>query len=191
LSLKKAERALQAAQTLPEIKQIIDLAGAAKEYARAASLGESAAIAAEKIKIQAQRKAGGLLTRCETPSPDLRLPLQPFHDSPDLFGCVPTDVEKADELLDRHPAQITQTLISCIEKGSQNYGPEPEMMSRHGRLVVEPDVHPRGPINASRTGAFAEAHFLSRQKADLICLLDSGKERLFQRPPGAEDLLTR
>jgi hypothetical protein len=61
VSLTKAERALQAAQTLPEIKRIIDLASAAKEYAKAASLGESAAISAEKIKLQAQRKAGGLL----------------------------------------------------------------------------------------------------------------------------------
>jgi hypothetical protein len=39
VSLTTAERALQAAQTPPEIRQIIDLAGAAKEYAKAASLG--------------------------------------------------------------------------------------------------------------------------------------------------------
>jgi hypothetical protein len=69
VSLTKAERALQAAQTLPEIKQIIDLAGAAKEYARAASLGESAAIYAEKIKLHAQRKAGGLLNNWRKAKP--------------------------------------------------------------------------------------------------------------------------
>ena len=39
--------------------------GAAKEYAKAASLGESAAISAENIRLQAQRKAGGLLTRVD------------------------------------------------------------------------------------------------------------------------------
>ena len=57
------------------------------------------------------------------------------------------------------------------------------MMRGQGCRVVEPDVHPRGPISASGAGAFAEAHFLPRQEADRVRLLDRGKKRLFQRPP--------
>ena len=84
VSLTKAERALQAAQTLPEIKRIIDLASAAKEYAKAASLRESAAISAEKIKLQAQRKAGGLLSQLQRRKggQPKKNSLQPANSSP-------------------------------------------------------------------------------------------------------------
>jgi hypothetical protein len=50
-------------------------------------------------------------------------PLQSLHGSPDLSSCLPADVKQTDELLARHPAQITQTLISSVEKRSKNYGP--------------------------------------------------------------------
>jgi hypothetical protein len=40
----------------------------------------------------------------------------------------------------RHPAEITQALIPCTEKGFQNDGPEPEAMLRQGRHVIEPDA---------------------------------------------------
>ncbi len=74
-----------------------------------------------------------------------RVPLQALHRGPDLFGCLPPDVIEADELLDRHPTQITQALISCTKRGFQDYGPETETMS--------------------------EAHFLTRSKTHAVGLL--------------------
>jgi hypothetical protein len=43
-------------------------------------------------------------------------PFQPLHNSPDLFGCLPTDVEEVDEFQERCPAEITKALIPCTEK---------------------------------------------------------------------------
>jgi hypothetical protein len=86
---------------------------------------------------------------------DARVALQSLNNGPNLSGCLQTDVEEACELRARHPAEITQALIPCTEKGFQNDGPEPEAMLRQGRHVIEPDVHPARPIRTSRSGAFA------------------------------------
>ena len=65
------------------------------------------------------------------------------------------------------------------------------MMSGKGSRVIEADVHPRGPISTSRSGAaFAEAYFLSRQEANLVGLLSPSQKRLFQRLSRAKNLLT-
>src|ERR1039457_4319648 len=122
---------------------------------------------------------------CGVNSPS-RVALQSLHRSSNLFRCLSTDVEKTDELLDGCPTQVTQALIPCIEKGSQNYGPKPEAMCGQGCRVVEPNVHPRGPISASRTGALAEMYFLPRQKANPVGLLSHSQKRLLQRTSGAD-----
>ena len=61
--LSVAARALDMARTLPEVKSIIDIAEAARVYARAAKLGTEAANAAMEIKIpraaQGRRDASG------------------------------------------------------------------------------------------------------------------------------------
>jgi hypothetical protein len=118
------------------------------------------------------------------------LPFQSFHGSPDLSSCLEADVEEAREFRAGHPAQITHVLIPGTKKGSQNYGPEPEAMCCHGRLIVEPDVHPRGPISTSRPGACAKAYFLSHQKANLVRLMSHCEKRLLERPSRRENLLT-
>ena len=60
--LSAATTALEQAKSLDEVKRIIDIAEAAKVYARAAKLGLEAANHAAEIKLRAERKAGELLT---------------------------------------------------------------------------------------------------------------------------------
>ena len=63
--LSKAEQALALATDLSDFKKIIDIAEAARVYARAAKLGEGSARHAEEIKLKAQRGAGHFLAKLE------------------------------------------------------------------------------------------------------------------------------
>src|ERR1017187_8965969 len=123
--------------------------------------------------------------------PDLRVPLQSLHCSPDFLGCFAADVIDVDESLDRYPAQVAKAVIPGIAKGSHNYRPEVELVSSHGCVVVEPDVHPRRPFRTSKSGALTETHFLPCQEANLVRLLKPLQKRLLQRASRAYNLLTR
>ena len=59
--LSAATAALAEAKTLDDVKQIMDIAEAARTYARAAKLGLEAANHAAEVKLRAERKAGELL----------------------------------------------------------------------------------------------------------------------------------
>jgi len=63
--LDKATQMLAEAKNLDEVKYIIDIAEAARTYARAAKLGLEAANNAAEIKLRAERKAGELLLQLE------------------------------------------------------------------------------------------------------------------------------
>lgn len=63
--LSAATTALAQARTLDEVKQIIDIAEAARTYARAAKLGLEASNHAAEVKLRAERKAGELLQQLE------------------------------------------------------------------------------------------------------------------------------
>lgn len=65
VKLDAATRALAEASTLEEVKQIMDIATAAKTYAKAANLGLEAQNYAAKIRLDAARKAGELLKQLE------------------------------------------------------------------------------------------------------------------------------
>lgn len=67
--LSAATTALAQARTLDEVKQIMDIAEAARTYARAAKLGLEAANHAAEIKLRAERKAGELLQQLERDKP--------------------------------------------------------------------------------------------------------------------------
>ncbi len=62
-TLSQATTMLAAARTLPEVKGILDLAEAARTYARAAKLGMEATNHAAEIKLRAERKAGEILAQ--------------------------------------------------------------------------------------------------------------------------------
>ncbi len=63
--LDAATHALAEAKNLDEVKYIIDIAEAARTYARAAKMGLEAANHAAEIKLRAERKAGELLAQLE------------------------------------------------------------------------------------------------------------------------------
>ena len=60
--LSAATRALAEARTLDQVKHIMDVAEAARTYARAAKLGLEAANHAAEVKLRAERKAGEMLS---------------------------------------------------------------------------------------------------------------------------------
>lgn len=74
--LSAATHALAEAKTLDDVKRIIDIAEAARTYARAAKLGLEAANHAAEVKLRAERKAGELLQQLER-APGARTDIQP------------------------------------------------------------------------------------------------------------------
>ena len=76
--LDAATHALAEAKDLSEVKRILDLAEAARTYARAAKLGLEAANHAAEIKLRAERKAGELLAQLER-RPGERTDTQPSN----------------------------------------------------------------------------------------------------------------
>jgi phage N-6-adenine-methyltransferase len=63
--LDKATQMLAEAKSLDEVKEIMDIAEAARTYARAAKLGLDAQNHAAEVKIRAERKAGDLLKQLD------------------------------------------------------------------------------------------------------------------------------
>lgn len=70
--LDKATRMLAEAKTLDEVKNIMDVAEAARTYARAAKLGLEAQNNATEIKLRAERKAGEMLKQLERGKPGVK-----------------------------------------------------------------------------------------------------------------------
>src|SRR3990167_944596 len=67
--LSKATQMLAEAKTLTEVKSILDIAEAARVYAKAAKLGIEAANHAAEVKLRAERKAGEMLAQLERGKP--------------------------------------------------------------------------------------------------------------------------
>jgi len=83
--LSAATYALAEAKTLDEVKHIIDIAEAARTYARAAKLGLETANHAAEVKLRAERKAGELLGQLERapagrPTENTRQPFGNFSE---------------------------------------------------------------------------------------------------------------
>lgn len=65
VQLSKATQMLAEAKSLNEVKKILDIAEAARVYARAAKLGLEAYNHAAEVKVRAERKAGEMLAQLE------------------------------------------------------------------------------------------------------------------------------
>lgn len=65
VQLSKATQMLAEAKSLNEVKKILDIAEAARVYARAAKLGLEAYNHAAEVKVRAERKAGEMLVQLE------------------------------------------------------------------------------------------------------------------------------
>lgn len=83
--LSAATHALAEAKTLDDVKHIMDIAEAARTYARAAKLGLEAANHAAEVKLRAERKAGELLGQLKRapagrPAENTRQPVGNFSE---------------------------------------------------------------------------------------------------------------
>ena len=82
-NLSKAARMLAESKTLEEVKHIMNIAEAARTYARAAKLGLQAYNDAAEVKVRAERKAGEMLAQLERTAPqDARSHSKLEYDSP-------------------------------------------------------------------------------------------------------------
>lgn len=99
--LSAATRALAEARTLDQVKHIMDVAEAARTYARAAKLGLEAANHAAEVKLRAERKAGELLQQLE------RAPLSKGGDTRAASQAVTPMSEYAEVLSDNDINRMT------------------------------------------------------------------------------------
>jgi phage N-6-adenine-methyltransferase len=105
--LDKATQMLAEAKNLDEVKNIMDIAEAARTYARAAKLGLEAQNHAAEIKLRSERKAGEMLSKLERSSGG-----QPTHTSAER-------VEKSEykEVLDEQEIPNTTSYRwQCVAK---------------------------------------------------------------------------
>ena len=120
--LSAATTALAQAKTLDDVKQIMDIAEAARTYARAAKLGLEAANHAAEVKLRAERKAGELLQQLERDKPGPRTELHSSLESNSQYRTVLTENDIApttahrwqtvatvpDEIFEEHVVTVQQ-----------------------------------------------------------------------------------
>lgn len=119
--LSAATTALAEARTLDDVKRILDIAEAARTYARAAKLGLEAANHAAEIKLRAERKAGELLAQLERGQPGRpeKNTLQPVTNFSEYRGVLEeNDINRVtahrwqtvatvpDEVFERHIVEV-------------------------------------------------------------------------------------
>lgn len=114
--LDKATQMLAEAKSLDEVKHIMDIAEAARTYARAAKLGLDAQNHAAEIKLRAERKAGELLLNLERGKPGVK---------PELHSKLEDNSEYR-EVLDSEEIPNTtahrwQSLAKLPERSFENY----------------------------------------------------------------------
>ena len=90
IKLDQATRMLAEAKTLDEVKHIIDVAEAARVYARAAKMGLEAYNYAAEVKARAERKAGEFLVKLERGMPGVKPRLLDIvsNNSPSEYKAV-------------------------------------------------------------------------------------------------------
>ena len=132
--LDKATHMLAEAKTLDEIKNIMDVAEAARTYARAAKLGLQAYNHAAESKVRAERKAGEFLKRLER-KPEGR-PSKLFHN-----GIVSeySDVLKENAIPTTSAYRWQQTkptlAVGFLLDGLRIYGDTCKRQKRRGLLI--------------------------------------------------------
>ena len=117
--LDRATNMLAEAKTLDEIKNIMDVAEAARTYARAAKLGLEAYNHAAEVKVRAERKAGEFLKRLER-KPEGR-PSKLFHNGivseySDVLkeNAIPTTSAHRWQQLADMPELVFEKHLNCV-----------------------------------------------------------------------------
>lgn len=120
--LSAATAALAEARSLDEVKHVIDMAAAARVYARAAKLGLEAANHAAEIKVRAERKAGELLQQLERDKPGPRGELNSRAESNSEYRAVLTENDIAPttahrwQLVARVPEPVFEDFIDRVKR---------------------------------------------------------------------------
>lgn len=152
--LSAATTALAEARTLDDVKRIVDIAEAARTYARAAKLGLEAANYAAEIKLRAERKAGELLAQLERdkggrPAENSSQPVTSFSQ----YGAVLNEND-----INRQTAHRWQTVASIPEDVFEQHLAETKAdgdeLSTAGLLRVAKELHKSEVIaNAAQEAA--------------------------------------
>jgi len=113
---------LAEAKTLDEIKNIMDVAEAARTYARAARLGLQAYNHAAEIKVRAERKAGEFLKRLEripggkgrfTAHSNVERAVSQYSDVLKEYAIPTTSAHRWQQLADM-PELVFEKHLNCV-----------------------------------------------------------------------------
>lgn len=110
VQLSKATQMLAEAKSLDEVKKILDIAEAARVYARAAKLGLEAYNHAAEVKVRAERKAGEMLAQLERGKPG------PRELADKLSGNSPYQEVLQQQSINERAARRWQQLASLPEQ---------------------------------------------------------------------------
>jgi phage N-6-adenine-methyltransferase len=125
--LDKATQMLAEAKTLDEVKGIMDVAEAARTYAKAARLGLEAQNHAAEVKLRAERKAGDMLARLER-EPGKRTDKQPdtsmvqgseYREVLDEQEIPNTTAHRWQEIYNIPDKKFEQHIAEVIETGGE------------------------------------------------------------------------
>ena len=119
--LDRATNMLAEAKTLDEIKNIMDVAEAARTYARAAKLGLEAYNHAAEVKVRAERKAGEFLKRLERKqgqrvdklNSNVELSSSEYSDVLKEYAIPTTSAHRWQQLADM-PELVFEKHLNCV-----------------------------------------------------------------------------
>jgi hypothetical protein len=116
--------------------------------------------------------------------------LEPPNHSSDLASPFEADVGQPHEFAARHPAQIPKSAAASAEQGPQHIRLEADVVPGQVVGIIEPDIHPGGPIRVAGPHEFT-VFFPAGEKSYLLRLNYSRQDRIFQRGFRAKDLVDR
>ncbi len=197
--LSAATYALAEAKTLDDVKRIIDIAEAARTYARAAKLGLEAANHAAEVKLRAERKAGELLGQLERaphdrgnqhvakfqpgiqPESEYRAVLTDSDIAPTTAHRWQTVAQVPDEVFEEHVATVQQEQRELTSAGLLRLAGEIKQAAE--------TIAPQWKEDELRRREFVEAGVTvhANMKTDLALIQWAKDNGLFERVDRATD----
>lgn len=151
--LSAATTALEQAKSLDEVKQIINIAEAAKVYVRAAKLGLEAANHAAEIKLRAERKAGEMLKQLERApegrpqklnQPEIvseyRTVLTESNTAPTTAHRYETVAAMPEEVFEQHIAEVKNAEVELTSASILRKAQELQRQARAAEMKQAPEL---------------------------------------------------